>query len=75
MASKEVNLTYTFVNPNSPKEFETMLKKILIDRILSSHAGIFQSVISSVDIQKGNLAISVANCRQSHTRAKGAVSG
>lgn len=35
MAKKEVKPTYTFVNPNTPKEFEKMLKKILTDKLLS----------------------------------------
>ena len=35
MAKNNVNLTYTFVNPNTPKAFENTLKKILIDKLLS----------------------------------------
>lgn len=35
MAKNEVKLTYTFVNPNTPKAFENTFKKILIDKLLS----------------------------------------
>ena len=34
MAKQEVQLTFTFVNPNTPKEFERQLQKILIDKLL-----------------------------------------
>ena len=37
MAKQEVQLTFTFVNPNTPKEFERQLRKILIDKLLSQH--------------------------------------
>ena len=36
MAKNNVKLTYTFVNPNTPKAFENTLKKILIDKLLSN---------------------------------------
>ena len=36
MAKNTVKLTYTFVNPNTPKAFENTLKKILIDKLLSN---------------------------------------
>ena len=36
MAKNDVKLTYTFVNPNTPKAFENTLKKILIDKLLSN---------------------------------------
>lgn len=35
MAKNNAKLTYTFVNPNTPKAFENTLKKILIDKLLS----------------------------------------
>ena len=35
MANNDMKLTYTFVNPNTPKAFENTLKKILIDKLLS----------------------------------------
>lgn len=35
MAKQEVQLTFTFVNPNTPKEFERQLQKILIDKLLA----------------------------------------
>ena len=37
MAKHEVQLTFTFVNPNTPKEFERQLQKILIDKLLSQY--------------------------------------
>ena len=36
MAKNGTKLTYTFVNPNTPKAFENTLKKILIDKLLSN---------------------------------------
>lgn len=36
MAKNDIKLTYTFVNPNTPKVFENTLKKILIDKLLSN---------------------------------------
>ena len=36
MAKSNTKLTYTFVNPNTPKAFENTLKKILIDKLLSN---------------------------------------
>lgn len=35
MARQETKPTFTFVNPNKPKEFERQLKKILMDKLLS----------------------------------------
>ena len=35
MAKKEVQLTFTFVNPNTPKEFEKQFRKILIEKLLA----------------------------------------
>ena len=35
MATQKVQLTFTFVNPNTPEEFERQLQKILIDKLLS----------------------------------------
>lgn len=35
MANKEIVLTFIFENPNSPKEVEQMLKKILLEKLLS----------------------------------------
>ena len=37
MAKQEVQLTFTFVNPNTPKEFEKLFRKLLIDKLLSSY--------------------------------------
>ncbi len=37
MAKQEVQLTFTFVNPNTPREFERQLQKILIDKLLSQY--------------------------------------
>ena len=37
MAKQEVQLTVTFVNPNTQKAFEQQLKRILIDKLLSQH--------------------------------------
>ena len=37
MARQEVQLTFTFVNPNTPKEFEKLLRRMLIDKLLSSY--------------------------------------
>ena len=37
MAKQEVQLTFTFVNPNTPKVFERQLQKILIDKLLSEY--------------------------------------
>lgn len=38
MSNKGVQLTFTFENPNTPKSFVCMLKKILIDKLLSQQA-------------------------------------
>lgn len=37
MAKQAIQLTFTFVNPNAPKEFERSLQKILIDKLLSQY--------------------------------------
>ena len=37
MAKQEVRRIFTFVNPNTPKEFERQLQKILIDKLLSQY--------------------------------------
>lgn len=39
MAKQDIQLTFTFVNPNTQKEFERLLQKILIDKLLSQHRG------------------------------------
>mgnify|MGYP004463355909 FL=1 len=38
MSNKGVPLTFTFENPNTPKSFACMLKKILIDKLLSQQS-------------------------------------
>lgn len=38
MSNKGVKLTFTFENPNTPKSFACMLKKILIDKLLSQQS-------------------------------------
>ena len=35
MAKQEVQLTFNFVNPNTPKEFEKQFRKILIEKLLA----------------------------------------
>ena len=35
---KSPNISFTFVNPNSPAAFETALKKILLDKLLAQFA-------------------------------------
>ena len=37
MTKQEVQLTFTFVNPNTPEDFERQLRKILIDKLLSQY--------------------------------------
>lgn len=37
MAKTEVNLVYTFTNPNTAKEFENLLKRILIEKLISQN--------------------------------------
>lgn len=37
MARQAIQRTYTFINPNTPKEFEQQLQKLLIDKLLSQH--------------------------------------
>lgn len=37
MANKKITLTYTFVNPNSPKQFEQALAKILIEKLMNNN--------------------------------------
>ena len=39
MAKKELTPTFTFVNPNTQKEFENALKIILVERLLSMSTG------------------------------------
>jgi len=36
MAKKTVPLTFTFVDPNTPKLFQQLLQRILTDRLLSN---------------------------------------
>ncbi len=38
MKSKSVEPVFSFENPNTPAEFENMLKQILIERLLASHS-------------------------------------
>ena len=38
MAKQEVQLTFTFVNPNTPKEFEKQFRKILIEKLLALYS-------------------------------------
>jgi len=35
MKRKSIEFVYSFENPNTPAEFESILKKILIEKILS----------------------------------------
>lgn len=35
MAKKETVLTYTFEDPNSPKEAEQMLKQLILEKLLA----------------------------------------
>lgn len=37
MAKEKQVLAFTFVNPNTPKEFEAQLRRVLIDRLLAIH--------------------------------------
>ena len=37
MAKTEVNIVYTFSNPNTSKEFENLLKRILIEKLISQN--------------------------------------
>lgn len=37
MANKKITITYTFVNPNTPKQFEQALAKILIEKLMSNN--------------------------------------
>ena len=37
MTKQEVQLTFTFVNPNTQEDFERQLQKILIDKLLSQY--------------------------------------
>lgn len=34
MEKQERQLTFTFINPNTPNEFERQLQKILIDKLM-----------------------------------------
>ena len=36
MAKQKVQLTFTFVNPNTPEEFEKQFQKILIEKLLAA---------------------------------------
>lgn len=36
MAEKK-KLTYTFVNPNTPKQFENQLKKIILEKLVNKY--------------------------------------
>lgn len=38
MAKKTPQLTFTFENPNTQKNFEQMLKALLLDKLLSRQA-------------------------------------
>ena len=49
MAKQEVQRTFTFVNPNTPKEFERQLQKILMDKLPSR----YWDSRASVGYQKG----------------------
>ena len=35
---KKPELTFTYINPNSPSAFEAALKKILLDKLLAEFA-------------------------------------
>ena len=37
MAKQKVQLTFTFVNPNTPEEFEKQFRKILIEKLLAAY--------------------------------------
>lgn len=37
MTKQEVQLTFTFVNPNTPEDVERQLQRILIDKLLSQY--------------------------------------
>ncbi len=37
MAKQEEQLTFTFVNPNTPKTFEQQLQKILTDKLVAQY--------------------------------------
>lgn len=43
MAKKELTPGFTFVNPNTQKEFENALKLILLEKLLSMHTGMDKS--------------------------------
>ena len=42
MAKSGPEPTYTFTNPNDPKAFELMLKRILVNKLLSLYADYFK---------------------------------
>lgn len=37
MAKKQPPLTYTFENPNTAREFEELLKRVIIEKLLACH--------------------------------------
>ncbi len=37
MAKKEPPLTYTFENPNTISEFEELLKRVILQKLLACH--------------------------------------
>ena len=36
MAQQRKDLTFTFVNPNTPEAFEKLLQKILLEKLISA---------------------------------------
>ena len=44
MAKQDVQLTFTFVNPNTQKAFERQLQKILIDKLFCQYRGSREAV-------------------------------
>ena len=39
MAKQALNITYTVINPNTSKEFEQQLRKVVVDKLLSLQKG------------------------------------
>ncbi len=37
MAKKQAKLSYTFDNPNTASEFEALLKRIILQKLLACH--------------------------------------
>lgn len=35
MTKHDILITYTFINPNTPQSFESQLRKVLIDKLLT----------------------------------------